>query len=70
MLASAAGTARAEQLTGWYLAQLAANGMSVTPPGDKLKGDLQKIGATMSSEWGKAAGSDGMAIIDSFDKMK
>ncbi len=70
MLASAAGTARSEQLTGWYLAQLAANGMQVAPPGDKLKGELQKIGATMSSEWGTAAGSDGKAIIDAFNKMK
>ncbi len=70
MLASAAGTARSEQLTGWYLSQLAANGMQVAPPGGKLKGELQEIGATMSAEWGKAAGADGKAIIDSFNKMK
>jgi TRAP-type C4-dicarboxylate transport system substrate-binding protein len=70
MLASAAGTARSEQLTGWYLSELAANGMQVAPPGDKLKGELQGIGATMSAEWGKAAGADGKAIIDAFNKMK
>jgi TRAP-type C4-dicarboxylate transport system substrate-binding protein len=70
MLAGAAGTARSEQLTGWYLSQLAANGMQVAPPGDKLKGELQKMGATMSAEWGKAAGPDGKAIIDAFNKMK
>lgn len=70
MLAGAAGTARSEQLTGWYLSELAANGMQVAPPGDKLKGELQKMGATMSAEWGKAAGPDGKAIIDAFNKMK
>jgi TRAP-type C4-dicarboxylate transport system substrate-binding protein len=70
MLAGAAGTARSEQLTGWYLSQLAANGMQVAPPGDNLKGELQKIGATMSAEWGKAAGADGKAIIDAFNKMQ
>ena len=70
MLASAAGTARSEQLTGWYLSELAANGMQVAPPGAKLKGQLQEMGATMSTEWGKAAGADGQAIIDAFNKMK
>ncbi|MCP3689062.1 MAG: TRAP transporter substrate-binding protein [Gammaproteobacteria bacterium] len=70
MLASAAGTARSEQLTGWYLAQLAENGMKVAPPGSKLQSELQKIGATMSAEWGKAAGANGSSIIDAYNKMK
>ncbi len=70
MLASAAGTARSEQLTGWYLTQLAENGMSVSAPGSKLQSQLKEIGATMSAEWGKAAGSDGKAIMSSFNKMK
>ncbi len=70
MLAGAAGTARSEQLTGWYLTELATNGMQVAPPGAKLKGQLQEMGATMSAEWGKAAGADGQAIIDGFNEMK
>jgi len=70
MLASAAGTARSEQLTGWYLSQLAANGMTVGDPGDKLKGELAEIGATMSAEWSKATGDQGAAIIDGFKAMK
>lgn len=70
LLAGAAGTARSEQLTGWYLSELAANGMSVQPPGSKLKAELSQIGSTMSAEWGKAAGSDGSTIIKSFNKMK
>ena len=70
MLASAAGTARSEQLTGWYLAQLAANGMVVAGPGDQLKGELATIGATMSDEWSKVTGDEGAAILDSFKSMK
>lgn len=70
MLAGAAGTARSEQLTGWYLTQLAANGMTVGAPGDQLKADLEAIGVTMSSEWTEAAGADGKAIVDAFNGMK
>ena len=68
LLAQAAGTARAEQLAGWYVAQLAANGMSVQGPGDQLKADLTTIGATMASEWAKAAGKDGAAIVDAYNQ--
>lgn len=70
MLAGAAGTARSEQLTGWYLTQLAENGMTVGAPGDQLKADLQAIGETMSSEWTEAAGADGKAIVDAFSGME
>ncbi len=66
MLAEVAGTTRARELAGWYLAQLAANGMSVQPPGAQLADDLAKIGATMSAEWSEAAGADGAAILDAF----
>ncbi len=69
MLASAAGTARSEQLTGWYLTELAANGMAVAAPSDQLKADLQAIGATMSSEWTEAAGADGKVIVDAYKGM-
>lgn len=70
MLASAAGTARSEQLTGWYVAQLADNGMTVAPPGDQLKADLLVIGETMSKEWTEAAGDDGKAIADAYKAMQ
>ena len=66
MLAEAAGTTRARELSSWYLAQLAANGMSVQPPGARLAADLAAIGTTMSAEWSAAAGADGEAIIDAF----
>ncbi len=70
MLAEAAGTTRARELTGWYLTQLAANGMTVQPPSDALAADLAGIGATMSKEWAEAAGAEGAAIVDAFKAMK
>ncbi|MEM7056032.1 MAG: TRAP transporter substrate-binding protein [Pseudomonadota bacterium] len=66
MLAQAAGTARAHQLADWYVAQLAANGMTVQSPGDGLKADLTAIGATMAAEWADAAGADGAALVDAY----
>ena len=66
LLAGVAGTARAEQLAGWYVAQLAANGMKILPPGDQLKQGLREIGATMSAEWEEMAGADGKSILDAF----
>lgn len=66
LLAQAAGTARSEQLTGWYLSQLAANGMTVQPPGEQLAADLAAIGATMAVEWAVAAGADGAALVDAY----
>lgn len=70
MLAEAAGTTRARELTGWYLSQLAANGMTVIPPGDSLAAELAKMGETMSGEWSEAAGADGAAIVDAYKAMK
>ena len=66
LLAEAAGTARVRELTGFYLEQLTANGMSVQRPGKRLAADLAKIGAAMSAEWSKAAGAEGAAIIKAF----
>jgi TRAP-type C4-dicarboxylate transport system substrate-binding protein len=70
MLAELAGTTKSQQLTDWYLAQLAANGMTVQPAGDALRADLEKIGATMADEWLGLAGENGKGIIDSFKTMK
>ena len=65
-MAEAAGTARSEQLSGWYLTQLAANGMTVTKAEGQLRTDLESIGKTMSDEWISNAGSVGKKIIDGF----
>jgi TRAP-type C4-dicarboxylate transport system substrate-binding protein len=65
-MAEAAGTARSEQLSGWYLTQLAANGMKVQVAEGQLRADLERIGKTMSDEWMANAGAVGAKIIDGF----
>jgi len=70
MMAQATGTARSEQLSGWYLTQLAAHGMHVQGPGKQLKADLTGIGATMSAEWAKAAGPEGAKLIAAYKAAK
>ena len=69
MLAERAGTAKAQQLTDWYVAQLAVNGMSVQVAGEQLRGDLEAIGITMTEEWLSVAGDEGKAIVDAFAGM-
>ncbi len=64
--AQAAGTAKSEELTGWYLEQLKANGMQVLPPSDKLKADLAKVGETMADEWAAAAGDAGAKALAAY----
>ncbi len=62
-------TAKSAELAGWYLEQLAANGMNVQPAGDELRADLEAIGATMTAEWMEAAGDAGKAVIDAYKGM-
>ena len=66
MMTEAAGTARSEQLSGWYINQLAANGMKVQVAEGQLRADLESIGKTMSDEWIKDAGSNGKKIVDAY----
>jgi len=70
MMAERAGTAKSEQLMNWYLAQLAANGMTVEPAGEKLESELKAIGVTMTDSWLKKAGADGKAIVDGYNAAK
>lgn len=57
-----------EEKTRFYLAELAKNGMNVTPPSAALKADMKKVGDTMIAEWVKTAGADGQAIVDAYKK--
>lgn len=57
-----------EEKTRFYLAELAKNGMNVTPPSATLKADMKKVGDTMIAEWVKTAGADGQAIVDAYKK--
>ena len=67
-LAELAGTTRSKQLTDWYKAQLAANGMTVTNAGDQLATDFRKVGETMTAEWLEATGDAGKQLIDAFSQ--
>ena len=69
-MAEAAGTARSEQLSGWYLTQLAANGMKVQVAEGQLRTDLEQIGKTMADEWIANAGPAGKKVVDSFKAEK
>lgn len=60
------GTRMAEELTGGYLDELRANGMTVEPPSDQLREELAVFGETMTEEWIASAGEDGAAIIEAY----
>lgn len=65
-MAEQSGWAKARELADWYKDQLAANGMEVGPPGDQLKADFEKIGATMTDEWLARAGDRGKSVVDAY----
>ena len=60
------GWKTSEEKTKFYLAEMAKNGMTVTPPSAALNADLKKVGETMIGEWLKSAGTDGKAIVDAY----
>jgi TRAP-type transport system periplasmic protein len=69
--------AAAAQKKGWessrarndeFKKTLAANGVKINEPSDKLKAELAQIGKTMTEEWIKTAGADGQAIVQAFGK--
>lgn len=64
--AEARGTEASVAYTDFTLKGLADGGMEVAPAGDALVGELQDIGATMTSEWLELAGDQGQSIVDAF----
>ena len=60
------GLAKSKELTQFYLDGLAEGGMTVEPPSDELRADLQAIGETMTAEWLEATGEEGRSIIDAY----
>lgn len=69
-LAEYAGTWRAVEYTQFTVNGLRENGMTVQRPSEKLTGELQIIGETMTTEWLEAAGEDGKAIVDAYKGMQ
>lgn len=67
--AAARGLAKAKELTDFYLKGLEENGMSVQPPSEELKSQLQEFGNTMTEEWLAEAGEAGKSIVDRYRSM-
>ena len=61
--AEARGWKMAEELTGKQIQTLKDKGMTVTTPSAEFRGELEKIGATLTEEWVKKAGEVGQAIV-------
>lgn len=66
-MAEEAGWSEAARLSDWYKEQLAANGMTVEPPSDQLRADMEAVGATMAKEWLERAGDQGQALLDAYN---
>ena len=69
--------AKAAEERGWKLSieerqikteALKAAGIKVSQPTPELKAGLQKIGATIATEWEKSAGEDGAAMLAAYRK--
>jgi TRAP-type C4-dicarboxylate transport system substrate-binding protein len=60
------GWALSKEKTQWYLDNLAKNGMEIIKPSPELMQGLDKVGATMLTEWIQKAGPDGQKVIDTF----
>ncbi|MDM0113550.1 TRAP transporter substrate-binding protein [Variovorax sp. J22R133] len=69
--------AAAAEARGWKVAQekndeykrlLAERGMKIHKPSAKLDADMRQVGGIMQSDWLKAAGADGQAIVDAYKK--
>jgi TRAP-type C4-dicarboxylate transport system substrate-binding protein len=65
-MAERLGAAKSQQMSDWYIAQLAANGMQVNRASGQLRSDLESIGAKMTAEWLAKAGTDGRVIVEKF----
>lgn len=64
--AKEAGLARAKEHTETTIAGLTENGMTVVPPSETLRSELQEIGKTLTEEWLTAAGEEGKAAIEAY----
>ncbi len=69
--------AAAAEVRGWkvsdqkdeeFIKELAAKGVKVGTPAEALQRELRVIGTAMTADWIKAAGADGQAIVDAYNK--
>lgn len=66
--AEIAGLQKSKDANDGALATLKKNGVQIMAPATPFATDLQKIGATMTSEWVAKAGAPGAAVIAAFKK--
>ncbi len=62
------GWKTSEQKDGEFVKELAAKGMKIAQPSDTLRNELQSIGQTMTTDWIKSAGADGIAVVEAYRK--
>ena len=64
---------------GWKISQekndeykrlLTEKGMKIHKPSAKLMTDMQQVGGIMLADWQKAAGPEGAAIIEAYNKAR
>lgn len=69
--------AAAAEVRGWkvsdqkdeeFIKELAAKGVKVGAPAEALQRELRVIGTAITADWIKAAGADGQAIVDAYNK--
>jgi TRAP-type C4-dicarboxylate transport system substrate-binding protein len=53
-----------------YKTLLAGKGMKILKPAPKLMADMQQVGGIMLTDWQKAAGTEGAAIIADYNKQR
>ena len=67
------------QERGWKISQekteeykrlLTGKGMTIHKPSAKLMADMQQVGALMLTDWQKASGAEGAAIIANYNKLR
>jgi TRAP-type C4-dicarboxylate transport system substrate-binding protein len=64
--AEARGWKLSEDRTMWYTGQLAANGLTVLPPSQILRAELQGLGEQLTGEWLRRAGADGQRVVGAY----
>jgi len=68
--AEARGWRWSQDKAKWFTDQLAAHGMTVLPPSQALRTELQQIGDRLTREWLARIGADGQAIIEAYRKLQ
>jgi TRAP-type transport system periplasmic protein len=64
--AEARGWAKSAEVNTSSVKTLAEKGMKIVKPSAKLSADMQQVGGVMLTDWLKASGGDGKAIVDAY----